>query len=268
MRQRTIGTAQISGLCIGGNPFSGFSHQGKARNREMLAYYTPDRIKATLATAEINGINTFFGRTDDHIFALLREYWNTGGQIQWFAQICMDRNQPESWKEWLTKAVQLGCTAAYIHGGIADMWYANRNWDSFHHALLRLRDAGIVAGFAAHNPQVHEWLRDHLELDFHICSYYNPTDRSHQAHHISTDEKWDDNDRTRMLEVIATLDAPAIHYKIFGGGNKPILPAFKILGQHMRQNDAALMGFFTKDDASMIATDAALFEAHVDTVLV
>ena len=267
MRKRTIGTAQVAGLCIGGNPFSGFSHQGDERSRQMLDYYTPDRIKATLAEAEANGINTFFGRTDDHIFGLLRDYWDEGGQIQWFAQICTDRGEPDSWKKWLAGAAELGCTAAYLHGGIGDMWYANEQWDSFDEALKLMRDAGVVAGFAAHNFQVHEWLRDHLEVDFHMCSYYNPSDRSRSAHHVSSGEKWDDEDRAHMLEVIATLKAPAVHYKVFGGGNKPILPAFEIMGRHMRDNDVALMGFFTQDDPDMIAKDVALFEEHVDAVL-
>ena len=51
MRLRTIGTARVSGLCIGGNPFSGFSHQGSERNRQMLEYHTPERIHATLREA-------------------------------------------------------------------------------------------------------------------------------------------------------------------------------------------------------------------------
>jgi hypothetical protein len=267
MRKRNIGKAQVAGLCIGGNPFSGFSHQGAARNQEMLDYYTDDRVKATLAQAEKAGIDTFFGRTDLHIFELLRQYWQAGGQIQWFAQVCVERGRPDAWKEWLEGAIELGCTAAYIHGGVADFWHANGQWDNFHEALGRMRDGGVVAGFAAHRPQVHEWMRDHLELDFHMCSYYNPTDRSKSAHHQEDGETWDDKDRDAMLEVIATLAAPAVHYKVFGGGNKPVLQAFEVMGQHMRENDIALVGFFTKDDEAMIQKDVALFDEHVDAVL-
>ena len=94
MRLRTIGTAQVSGLCIGGNPFSGFSHQGPERNKEMLDYHTPERIHEVLQNAEQNGISTVFARTDDNIFGVLKDYWNSGGRIQWFAQVCIERGDP------------------------------------------------------------------------------------------------------------------------------------------------------------------------------
>ena len=266
MRLRTIGTAKVSGLCIGGNPFSGFSHQGEERTRQMLDYYTPERIEKTLRAAEDAGINTFFGRTDDHIFGILRSYWDEGGAIQWFAQVSPTRDQPDSWREWLDGAAKLGATGAYIHGGVVDFWHANGLFENFHEAIQRMRDCGVVAGFAAHRPEPHEWIRDHLDVDFLMCSYYNPTDRSQRAEHSSVDEKWNDEDREKMLAAIATIDKPVVHYKVFAAGNKPILPAFEIMGRHMRENDVACLGFFLGDDPDMIVKDIALFEEYVDQV--
>jgi hypothetical protein len=43
----TIGPHRISRLTIGGNPFSGFSHQNAQRDAEMLDYYSVARIKPT-----------------------------------------------------------------------------------------------------------------------------------------------------------------------------------------------------------------------------
>ena len=110
MRLRSIGGAQVAGLCIGGNPFSGFSHQTEERSRQMRAYYTDERIHRTLRLAEASGINTFFGRTDDHIFQLLRTYWEQGGRIQWFAQVCTVAGDADSWRQWLEGAARLGAT--------------------------------------------------------------------------------------------------------------------------------------------------------------
>jgi len=56
MQYATIGLAGVSRLCIGGNPFSGFSHQSQERSEEMLEYFTPDRIRGTLRAAEAAGI--------------------------------------------------------------------------------------------------------------------------------------------------------------------------------------------------------------------
>ena len=259
MYQVSIGSVIVSRLCIGGNPFSGFSHQSEERSREMVAYYTPERIKETLRAAEAAGINTFIGRTDDHITGILRDYWDEGGTIQRIAQITPDRDDPESWRKWLTAAAKLGAVGAYMHGGVVDSWHANRMFAHFEEALHRMRDEGFQAvGFAGHKPEAHAWIRDHLEVDFQMCSHYNPTDRSQHAQHIGAGEKWDDADRAQMLEVISTIEKPVINYKVFAGGNKPVIPAFELLAKVMRRNDAVCVGMFLKDDPQMIAKNVSL----------
>ena len=263
MEKATIGDLSVSRLCVGGNPFSGFAHQTKERANEMVAYYTPDRIKSTLRAAEDAGINTFFGRTDDHIMGILKNYWEEGGTIQWFAQICTEHNDDDAWRKWLPASVELGASAAYIHGGVVDQWFANGKYEFFHEAVKMMRGGGIAAGFAGHNPEAHKWIRDNLDVDFQMCSYYNPTDRSKVAHHSDTDEKWDYEDRRRMLEVIESIKTPVVHYKVFAAGNKPITEAFETMGKHMRKNDIACVGVFLKDDPEMIVKDIDLFERYV-----
>ena len=264
MRRVSIAGVQVSGLCIGGNPFSGFSHQTPERSIEMTGYYTPERIKQTWRAAEAAGINTFFGRTDDHILGLVRDYWNEGGKIQWFAQVCTEEGDPDAWRKWLPASIALGAAGTYLHGGVVDQWYANGLFDNFREALRMMRDGGVAAGFAGHNPEAHAWIRDNLQPDFQMCSYYNPTDRSNSAHHVAEGEKWDDGDRARMLAVISSIPVPVVHYKVFAGGNKPILQAFQTMGAHMRASDVACVGLFLKDDPDMIRKDIALFEKYVD----
>lgn len=265
MRNVRIGNVWVSGLCIGGNPFSGFSHQNQERSQEMLKYYTPERIKETLRIAEANGINTLFARTDKHIFGIIEDYWNEDGKIQWFAQVCVD-DGPEAWRKWLKSAVKLGAHGTYIHGGVVDNWYSNKLFDNFREALYMMRESGVTAGFAGHMPEAHEWIRDNLDPDFQMCSYYNPTDRSKSPHHINKNEKWNDEDREIMLKVISTITKPVVHYKVFAGGNKPILQSFEIMGKSMRKFDIACVGFFLKDDPDMIKKDIELFEKYVDNV--
>ncbi len=256
----------VSGLCMGGNPFSGFSHQNGSRDREMTEYYTPEIIRKTLRLAEQSGINTFFARTDDHVMGIIRDYRKAGGKLQWFAQISVDSKDQNQWVKLLKDAIAFGATGTYIHGGIVDFWYANRLFDNFHEALGIMRNAGVAAGFAGHQPEAHEWIRDNLKVDFQMCSYYNPTDRSKSAGHISVGEKWLEQDRKKMLRVIATIKTPVVHYKVFAAGNKPVLPAFKLLGKTMRKNDVVCIGMFLKDDPDMIAKNIANFEKHVDRV--
>ena len=264
MRTVQIGNVQVTGLCIGGNPFSGFSHQTPERNKEMVTYYTPERIKETLRAAEAAGINTFFGRTDDQILGIVKECWDEGGKIQWFAQVCVEKGDPDAWRKWLKASAELGASGAYLHGGVVDNWHANGLFDNFHEALEMMRESNVAAGFAGHNPEAHAWIRDNLDVDFQMCSHYNPTDRSKSPHHVGEHEVWEEEHRKSMLEVIAAAKTPVVHYKVFAGGNRPIVPAFEVLGEHMRDMDVACVGIFTKDDPDMIHKDIALFEAYVD----
>ena len=56
--QATLPTISIAGidacrLIIGGNPFSGFSHQSPKRSQEMRDWYTDERIVDTLLEAAV-----------------------------------------------------------------------------------------------------------------------------------------------------------------------------------------------------------------------
>lgn len=267
MEQVPIGAVRVSRLCVGGNPFSGFSHQTPARDREMRAYFTPQRIWAFLDEAQALGINTVFARVDDHILGVLGEYFRRGGQVQWFAQVCADVGQGdsgnESWKQWMKRAVDGGATGLYVHGGLAEYWQGRGQFEKFHEALAIMRGFGKACGFAGHRPDLHQWISEHLDCDFQMCAHYNPTDRQQSPHHSNVGEKWDDADRAAMLKVVAPLPRPVVHYKIFAGGNKPIDQAFVTLGKAMRPGDVACIGVYPGDDARMLAKDVALFDRHV-----
>lgn len=111
-----FGNLSVSRMILGGNPFSGFSHQSPARDREMVDYFTTAKIKDTMHQAEALGINTFLGRADRHIRRTLREYWNESGEIQWMAQTC-----PEyaSLPGCVAGAIAAGASAVYIQIGRA-----------------------------------------------------------------------------------------------------------------------------------------------------
>lgn len=263
MQTVKIGRYRISRLCIGGNPFSGFSHQSKSRDEEMRQYYTPERIRQTLRQAEQAGINTLFARTDEHIMEIIRVYREEGGKIQWFAQVSNDDNDPEGWRKWVKAAISMPAEGIYIHGGIVDYWYANGLFNNFYEALRMVRDVGVTAGFAGHNPEAHAWIRDHLDVDFQMCSHYYPTDRSADPRHTLAGEKWSEEDRRRMVAVIQTISKPVVHYKIFAGGNRSVGGAFRFLSHVMRQNDVVCVGMFLKDNPGMIEENIALFETYI-----
>ncbi|MFW6158768.1 MAG: hypothetical protein ACOC8E_05360 [Planctomycetota bacterium] len=262
MRAVKLGQLDVSRLVIGGNPFSGFSHQGPDRDREMLDYYTVDRIKQALRKAEAAGINTFFGRTDRHVRRLLREYWNEGGTIQWVGQTASELGDQ---LRAVRDAARDGARGVYIHGGQVDHWFAHGQTDRLRAALDVMRECGVAAGFAGHRVDAHRWIRDHLEPDFQMCCYYDPSDRADSPHHQSTvDEKWDDAHRDQMVELIRTFPWPAVHYKVFAGGNKPIDAGFRYLAGSMRPDDLVCIGHYLAENPDMIAENAATFDRVVE----
>lgn len=262
MRKIKFGDVEVTRLVTGGNPFSGFSHQSSARDREMVSYYTTANIKEALHKAEAAGINTFFGRTDRHVRRMLLEYWDEGGTIQWFGQTASEYDDQI---KAVHQAAAAGAKGIYIHGGIVDYWYAQKQYDMLKAAQDAMREAGVVAGFAGHTAEVHEWIRDNLQPDFQMCCYYNPTPRGDNPHHVAgAHEKWDEADRTRMLGVIKTIPCPVVHYKVFAGGNKPREEGWQVLAANMRENDLACIGHYLKENPNMMAENVATMDRLVE----
>ena len=253
-----FGSVSVSKLILGGNPFSGFSHQTPERDNAMQHYYTTACIKETLAQAESLGINTFLGRADRHISRTLMEYWDQGGGIQWFAQTCTEF-VPHT--RGIANAISGGAAACYLHGGQMDFWLAQGGTDRIRKCIDMIKEAGLPAGIAGHTTRVFEWAEENLDLDFYMCCYYNPSRRDERAEHVSgMREYFAPEDRDAMVHLIAQLGKPAIHYKVFAAGRNGPAEAMDFVAQHLRPQDAACIGVFTKDNPNMLAEDRDLFE--------
>ena len=66
-----------------------------------------------------------------------------------------------------------------------------------------------------------------------------------------------------MVATIANLSKPAIHYKVLASGRNDPKQAFLYVAQHMRRDDAVLVGAFPKDDPDQLAANVRLFEEAV-----
>jgi hypothetical protein len=247
----------VSRFILGSNPFSGFSHMDQAIDLEMKRYFTTARIKDTLTQAEGLGVNTLIARTDHHVMRILMEYWDEGGSLQWFAQTCPEVGDPPT---CIHRAASSGARACHLHGGWMDFIYAQDRLDEVPPALELIREHGMLAGIAAHNPKVIEWAEDHLDVDYFMCSYYNASSRDERAEHISGMEEWFlDRDRQVMIELIQRLSRPAIHYKILAAGRNDPSDAFKVAVKALRSDDMVCVGIFNCDQQDMLQQDVGLF---------
>jgi hypothetical protein len=253
-----IGNISLSRLILGGNPFSGISHQTPEMDLAMRRYYTVDRIKQTLREAEAIGVNTLIARADHHIIRLLHEYRDEGGTIQWFAQTCPEYGDHEA---SVVRAAATGAKGCFIHGGVMDQLLAKCRLNEIPPVIDMIREKGMLAGVAGHNPAVHEWAESNLDLDFHMCSYYNPSSRDERAEHVSGSEEWFlEKDRRIMTDLIRTLSRPVIHYKVMAAGRNDPADALNQVAKSMRESDAVCVGVFTKERPDMFRENVELLE--------
>ncbi|MHC4394860.1 MAG: hypothetical protein ACYS1A_04330 [Planctomycetota bacterium] len=258
MEHIQIGRIQLSRFILGSNPFSGFSHQGVEMDEQMKRYYSCERIKQTLAEAERLGIDTLIARTDSLILRVLTEYRDEGGKIVWFGQTCPEVG---STKICVQRASKVQAKACHIHGGVMDHLLAHNSLDEAKEGVKMIREEGMLAGIAGHRPEVFKWAEENVDVDYYMCSYYNPIPREYTAEHTSElEEYYGDEDREVMAAVIAGLSKPVVHYKIMAAGRNDPADAFAYTAKHMRDGDAVCVGVYTENSPAMLEEDVGLFE--------
>ena len=251
---------EVTRLIIGGNPFSGFSHQSRQRDEAMLDYYTTERLKETLRRAEAAGINTTIMRSDLHVHRLLREYYNEGGTLHWIAQCGADSGAP-SVPRAIDRAVAAGAKAAYIHGGQVDHCYAQHDADTLTAWLDHIRGHGIPAGVAGHAPEAHRWVDALGVADFHAVCFYNCG-----SLHDGQGDKFKLTDPPRAVEAIRKIQRPCIGYKIMAAGRIDPRTAFEFAFANLKPTDAVNVGIHRGDNDHMVEDDAALVQDVLATV--
>jgi hypothetical protein len=258
MEYVNFGKLKVSRFILGSNPFSGFSHQDSEIDLRMKRYFTVARIKETLHTAEALGVNTLIGRSDAHVTRMLMEYWDEGGALQWFAQTCPELGGPEV---SIARAAAAGASGCYIHGGVMDFLLAQKRLAEVPPLIDMIRQKGMLAGVAGHNPQVFEWAEGHIDTDFYMCCYYNSAHRDQRAEHVSGMAEWfRDEDRSVMVDLIQRIPRPVVHYKILAAGRNDPAEAFAYAACHMRAHDAVCVGVGPSDAPTMLREDVALLE--------
>lgn len=251
-----LGRAEVSRLIIGGNPFSGVSHQSGEHDRAMRDYYTAARIKDTLHACEAAGINTLFARADNHIMRLLNEYWNDGGTILWFAQTAPERGNPT---HNIQQAASAGATGIYVHGGVTDAFYEQGKLESVAEQLAAARQTGAVVGMASHHPRVHLGAQElDLDVDFYMQCAYNLTGRRGKIDVADPEERFDPEDPPKAYAAVRALRKPCVVYKVLAAGRRDPETALKEAYRNIKDADAVLIGMFTKHLPTMVEDNVRL----------
>ncbi len=258
-----LGGVKVSRIAVGGNPFSGIGHQDAALDKAMKDYYTVARIKETLFQCEELGINTAFMRADAHIMRMLREYWNEGGKIQWFAQHAPEHR---NWLDNIKSAKGAGATGIYIQGGVTDTLQEANKLEDLREACALLRQLRVVSGLAGHQPKTHLDVQAMgLDYDFHMVCCYNLTGRRGKIDVADPNaERYRAEDRKAAANLLRDLKKPCVAYKIMGAGRNNPREAIPYAVRHLKPTDIVCIGVFPKDRPNEIREDIELFCEALD----
>jgi hypothetical protein len=248
---------EVTRLIIGANPFGGFSHQNRERDQEMLAYYTPERIRETWDRAWAAGINTMITNNETpHVIQTTAEYITEGGPLQWIGQI--NSHSYASMQVAIDRAVEIGCKAAYLHGGFVDNLYKNRDGKSLREYIQHGQAHGIPMGVAGHKPEVHDWVNDMDIVDFHVVCFFNCG-----SLHDGKGDKFRLADIFPAVECIQRLEKPCIGYKIMGSGRIDPVMSFEFAFENIKPTDMVNVGMHRGDKDDMVEENVA----HVRGIL-
>lgn len=252
-----LGRVSVSRFILGGNPFGGYSHQSPERSKDMVDWYTMERVKEAYRKAEAAGVTTHLGRADHFIMRALNEHWNEGGALTWICQTCPGVGPIEM---GVRNAVAGKARACFIHGGEMDFRVAHGETQEIRDGITMIKDHGMAAGVAGHSTATIRWALDHLDVDFFMTCYYNPDDRTRSAAKTGEEEQYLAEDRDAMAALIQQLPKPAIHYKVLAAGRHNPADGFAYVADVYRPGDAVCVGIFTKDDPDMVQKDVDLLE--------
>ena len=242
-----IGNREVSRLIVGGNPFSGNSHQTGQLSKEMRDYYTNEKIKETLRECERCGINTIQARGDNHIMRMLNEFWNEGGKLQWIAQTASER---ASIPANIGQIASCGAIACYHHGSRTDSLFKAGKLDSVKDMLTAIKDNGMPAGLGTHDTDVIRYAEDNnFDVDFYMMAFYNLSRRK---------ETYLPEDREAACEIIKQVDKPVLAFKIMAAGRNEPQEAFRYAYENIKPTDAVVVGVFTKYQPNQVQEDADL----------
>ncbi|NCO42197.1 MAG: hypothetical protein COZ06_31520 [Armatimonadetes bacterium CG_4_10_14_3_um_filter_66_18] len=240
-------------LIIGANPFGGYSHQNPQRDKEMVSYYTIERIKETWQRAEAAGINTMITNNETpHVLQATQEYLAEGGKLQWIAQVnCRLTTMLDA----VDEVVESGCKALFFHGGQVDARYSEQDEKTLRAWVDHAHSHGIPVGVAGHAPKVHLWV-DSLDLvDFHAVCFFNCG-----SLHDGAGDKFSLRDVAPAAQCTRQLAKPCIGYKIMGSGRLDALMAFEYAFENLKPTDVVNVGMHRGDKDNMVEENVALVQ--------
>ncbi len=251
-----LGKHKVSRLIAGSNPISGYSYMGPIMDRHMRQYFTDNRIIEFLSRCEREGINTHQGTRPERMAPILRTLRQRGSKINF---ICLHaggegRMSPDK----VVKETQP--IAVVHHGGVTDRLFRQGKSGEVHDFVKRVKDAGVLAGVSAHNPDCIKRIADEgWQVDlFMTCFYYltrtkEELDKMPPVVTPQIGYSFFAPDPLSMTEMARQVDQPCLGFKILAAGRMcdkahKVEKAFKFAFENLKATDGVIVGMYPRFD--------------------
>jgi len=249
-----IGDHRITRLIAGCNPILGYSYMGPIMDKHMREYFTPEQTVEFLWECERAGINTHQFSHPDKMVDVFRKLRDRGSQMKF---ICLHAGGP---KQTSIKQVvkDTGPIAIVHHGGVTDRLFREGKSREVRDFVKRVKDAGVLAGVSAHNPDCIKKVADEgWDVDlFMTCFYYltrTPEELEKMPPVVTAQIGYSffASDPTTMTKVIRQIDQPCLGFKILAAGrmcgsDHKVEAAFKFAFEHIKPTDGVIVGVYPR----------------------
>jgi hypothetical protein len=246
-----LGKHRVTRLILGGNPIYGFSHFNRLYDQHLRDYHTPERVLELLRACEAAGINAWQNSYAPRTLEDVERCRAAGIDFHWLLL-----GKPD-WAERpgvIEEAAKLGPIGIAPHGSLAERLHRAGRITELKDLLKRIRDAGVLVGLSAHNPETILLAEEEgWDADYYMCCLYYLTRPREEFARILGEtpigEIYLPSDRRRMLEVVRAMKKPCLVYKVLAAGRLDLSPAgvrrtFEETLAAIKPSDAMIAGMF------------------------
>jgi hypothetical protein len=271
-----IGKYSISRLIVGSNPPGGTSHLSDMIDRDMRAWFTPERLVSTFAHCLELGINCMeSGRAAE--IGRVNKQQEGNSKFHYFSRGMSNLTDgPERYDP--KELAKRGCIGI-LHVGFGeagtDAMFRTGRLAKVREYTKRVRDAGVLVGVTSHMPEaIAEIESQGWDVDCYMCCVHrygrlrseweeaykaNPDMMPVEVYHTKqqfwptygAEELFVRGDPPKMYKVIQQVKKPCLVFKILAAGRlceKPefVEAAFKETFMNIKPTDAVVVGMWDK----------------------
>jgi hypothetical protein len=244
-----LGKYRISRLIAGSNPLLGYSYMGPHTDRHMKEYFTTERAVEFLEDCEKAGINAHQLSTVERRGESIRMMQERGSKMH-FILLHSQRDKIQSAIE------QTHPIAMVHHGGATDRLFAEGQSKRVRDYVKAVRDAGLMAGVSAHNPDCIKRVADEgWEVDFFMTCFYFLTRKISKVKcetpTLQIVYPFFKDDPLKMTEVVRQVEQPCLGFKILAAGRlcanqQMVREAFQFAFSNIKPTDGVIVGMYPR----------------------